>query len=227
MRRSLAVGLLSSLLLAPVLWAAKVEKEAKKLDKELRKVSLTAADIDGRRVVNRVMAKQLGIGRKQLVNERRETGFVYGQLFGAHEVARLAGLTFSEVARQMKQHQSLLAISQQHEADLSQILSGARKLNKEIDKELDRVANGEEDEQDEDAADSYDPADDSITADSAEFSPAERAQAANEVHHRGAPFGQGGPYGGGLGAGSVEGSGRAPAAGVGGGPGGGHGRGRH
>ncbi len=221
MKSSLIGGLLVILVIPPVVWATKVDKETKKLDKELKKISLTAAVIDGRRVVNRVMSEQLGVSRTQLVKERKQTGFVYGQLFGAHEVARLGGLSFSQVARQMKQGQSLLEVSEQHQADLKEILADARKLNKKIDQELDRVADGDEDEQSEDVADSYDPSDDSLSADAADFSPAEIAQANDQVHNRGSHSGEGGPLG--------RGQGRSGGMGsiAGGGVSSGHGHGRH
>lgn len=231
MRKKLTLGVLSVLLFVPGLWATKVEKEAKKLDKELKKISLIAADLDGRRVVNRVMAKQLGVSRKQLVNERRQTGFVYGQLFGVHEVARDAGMAFSLIAEQMKQGHSLLDISEQRRLDLKGVLADAKKLNKGIDKELDRVASGEENEQADDAADAYDPAGDSLTADTAEFTPAQVAQAKEQVHQRGGPLGQGGPFGTGRGVGGEMSGGRGQGGGMSGGvaPGasGGRARGPH
>ena len=223
MRRWPITGLVPVLLLVPTLWASKVEKVAKRLDKELKRVSLVAADLDGRRVVNRVMAKQLGISRKQLVEERRQTGFLYGQLFGAHEVAQAARLTFPHVAEQMKQGHSLLEISEHHEVGLKEILADAKTLNKDIAKELGRVASGEEDEQAEDARDSYDPSEDSLAADTSGFSPAEVAQAREQVHHPGSPFGASGPSGSGRGLGSEMGVGR----GVGGPPAAGRGRGPH
>jgi hypothetical protein len=225
-------GLIALVLLAPTLRASKEEKQAKKLDKELKKISLTASVADGRRVVNRVMAEQLGVSRKQLVAERRKTGFVYGQLFGTHEVGRLASLKFDQIAEQMKQGHSLLGISEQHNVDLKEILADAKALNKRIERELDRVANGDENEQAEDTADSYDPSDDSLSADTADFSPTEIAQANSQVHNRG--FGPGGPFGGGRGQGVGLGAGRGPGGGIGGGmggigggTGGGQGRGRH
>ncbi len=225
MRKGSLTGLLLLLLLVPPAWASKAEKEGKKLDKELRKISLTAADFDGRRVVNRVMANQLGVSREQLVKERRTTDFVYGQIFAAHEVGRLSGLTFDDIAREMiKQRHSLLEISEQRQVDLKEILSDAKKLNKQIDRELDRIASGEENEQANDAADDYDPSDDSLSADTSGFSPGEITQAKNQVHQRGPAFGQGGPYGSGRGVGGEMGTER----GIGGGIGGGRGRGgRH
>jgi len=217
-------SLIAFLLVASVLQASKEEKDAKKLDKELKKISLTAAVLDGRRVVNRVMAQQLSVSRKQLVNERRKTGFVYGQLFGAHEVGQLGGMKFDQVAQLMNGGHSLLELSDQHNVDLKQILADAKSLNKKIDRELNRVANGEEDEQADDSADSYDPSDDSLTADTSGFTPAQVAQANNQVRSRGAAFGQGGPAGQGRtgGMGSERGLGGGIGAGASGG-----GRGRH
>ncbi len=196
MRKSLFQGLVSVLLLAPMLWAAKADKaskDAKKLDKELKRVTLIATDVDGRRAVNRVMAKQLGVSGKQLIDARRETGFVYGQLFGAHEMARVAGLTFNQVAEQVKQQHSWLDIGEPHQVDLKEILTSAKKLNKEIDKELDRVASGfQEKGKTKQPADTYNPSEDSVAADMANFSRSEIAQAKYTVHHRGLPPGEGG-----------------------------------
>lgn len=224
MVRRMMGGLLGLLLLAPVLWASKQEKEAKKLDKELRKISLTAAVLDGRRVVNRLMAEQLGVSRKELVAERRKTGFVYGQLFGAHEVGRLASLKFDQIAAQMKQGHSLLEISEQHEVDLKRIAADAKTLNKKIDRELDRVASGEENEQADDNSDSYDPSDDTLTADTADFTPSEISQANHVVHGRG--YGPGGPFGNSQGQGAGRGVGGGIGSGI-GSVGVGRGRGPH
>jgi hypothetical protein len=179
--------LLSFLLITPLLWAGSLEKDAKKLDKELKKISLTAAVIDGRRVVNRMMAEQLAISRKQLVE-----------------------------------------ISQQHQVNLKQFLRDAKELNKRIDKELDRVASGEEKEETEDTedtADSYEPSDDSLIADTAGFTPLEITQADAQVHRRGIPSMDGGTLSPGRGIGGERGgSSLGRGAGV-GGIGGGRGRG--
>jgi hypothetical protein len=192
---------MNKLLIAAVLMAAMVpsagadtiEKQGKKLDQQLKKITLTASDPDGRRVVNRVMAEQLGVSRTQLVRERKQTGFVYGQIFGAHEVAKLTNRKFDDVAAEMKSGHSLLDISQSKSLDLKPILGDAKKLNKSIDTELDKVADGDEDEQADDQADNYDPSDDSTPGDTSGFSPSDLAQANNQVHQRGfaAPAGQG------------------------------------
>ncbi len=194
MGRNLSGALLCVLVVCPLLWATKTKKEAERLDKEFKKISLTAAVPDGRRVVNRVMAEQLGVSRRQLVEERKQTRLVYAQIFGAHEVAHLSGSTFGQVAEQMKQGHSLLEISEQHQVDLKEILVDARKLNKNMERELDRVASGEESEQAADTADAYDPSDDSLAVDTADFSAAQIAQAAYQVHNPGLHLG-GGPFG--------------------------------
>jgi hypothetical protein len=53
-------------------------------------------------------------------------------------------------------------------------------------------------EQAQDTADSYDPSNDSSSTDTAEFSPAEIAQVAEQVHNLGLHLGQGGPSASGL-----------------------------
>ncbi len=219
MTRRLLSVLLSLVFTAPALWASKEMKEAKKLDKELKKISLTAAVPDGRRVVNRVMAHELGVTRKELVKEREKTGFVYGQLFGAHEVGRQAGMNFDQIAEQMKQGHSLLDISQEHDVNLKDILDSAKTLNKHIERELDRIAAGNEDETAEDSADDYDPSADSVGADTSSFSPSDITQANQMVHGRGLGLGNA--------MGNGQAAGRGVGAGVGAGVGGGMGRGRH
>ncbi len=197
MGKSLSDALLCVLVVSSLVWASKPEKEARKLDKEFKRISLTAAVPDGRRVVNRVMAEQLAVSRTKLVQERKQTGFVYGQIFGAHEVAHLSGLTFSQVAGQMKQGHSLLEISEQHQIDLREILVDAKKLNKSVERELERVASGDENEQAEDTAEAYDPSGDSLSADTVDFSPSQIAQAADQVHNPGLHLGGAGPFGAG------------------------------
>ncbi len=223
MTKRLISVLIGLVFIAPALWASKEMKQAKKLDKELKKISLTAAVLDGRRVVNRVMAHELGVTRQELVKEREKTGFVYGQLFGAHAVGKRAGMNFDQVAEQMKQGHSLLDISQEHEVDLKDILDDAKTLNKHIGKELDRIAAGDEDETAEDSADDYDPSGDSVGADTSSFTPSDLAQANQMIHGRGLGLGNG--IGNGQGAGM--GAGRGLGAAVGAGAGGGMGRGRH
>ncbi len=224
MTKRMISGFVALVFFAPALWASKEMKEAKKLDKELKKISLTAAVPDGRRVVNRVMAQELGVTRKELVEERQKTGFVYGQLFGAHEVGKQSGLKFDQVADQMKQGHSLLDISQDHDVDLKDILEHAKTLNKHIGKELDRVAAGDEDEDAEDTADDYNPSDDSLSADTADFSPSDIAQANQAVHGRGLGMANGMGNGQGVGRGVGGGVGSGIGSGMGGGIGGGRGR---
>ena len=202
-------------------------RQAKKLDKELKKISLTAAVPDGRRVVNRVMAHELGVTRSELVKEREKTGFVYGQLFGAHAVGKQAGMNFDQVAEQMKRGHSLLDISQEHDVNLKDILDDAKTLNKHIGKELDRVAAGDEDETAEDSADDYDPSGDSVGADTSSFSPSDITQANQMVHGRAVGLGTAMGNGPGAGMGAGRGVGAAVGAGAGAAAGTGMGRGRH
>ena len=218
MLKRTTIAILMMAICAPSLWAAKQEKLARKLDKELEKVNFTAAVIDGRRVVNRVMAEHLGVSRKQLVDERRKTGLIYGEIFAAHEVGRLAGVEFDRVVEQIKQGQDLLAVSRQHRVDLKEVLASARKLNKKIDKELDRAARDDENEQAEESADDYDPSDDTLVADTANYTPAQLSQAYQMVHDRGIPVGPqiggergaGGGVAGGMGSSMGGGRGRGP-----------------
>ncbi len=198
MKKSM-IGVLFVLLAAvPSLRAGSDEKDAKRLDKELKKISLTAAVMDGRRVVNRVMAEELGVSRKQLVEraqERKQTGLAYGDLFGLHEVARLARVPLSQVAHEMDEGQGVAEVSAKHQVELKAILAEAKKLNKKIDGELGHTANGDEDQDADDAGDSYDPGNDSVGADTSDFSPAQIAQANDREHNRRPQPGLGGSSG--------------------------------
>jgi len=209
-KKLLAILSVLLLVVAPMLRAGGQENDAKKLDKELKKISLTAAVTDGRRVVNRVMAEQLGVSRKQLVQERKQTGLVYGDLFAAHEVARVAKIAFSQVVQEIDEGQGVAEIGEKHHVELKAILTEAKKLNKRIDGELDRIANGDEDEDAQDDADSYDPSEDSVNPDTSDFTPSQIAQANSRVHNRGGQLTQGGP---GSGSGSGAATNGAPGAG--------------
>ncbi len=215
------LGVLSVLLcfVVPMLCAGSQENDAKKLHKELKRISLTAAVMDGRRVVNRVMADQLGVSRKQLVQERKQTGLVYGDLFAAHEVARLAKMAFSQVVQEIDEAQGVAEIGEKHRVELKAILAEAKKLNKKIDGELDRIANGDEDEDAQDDADSYNPSEDSVNPDTSDFTPSQIAQANSRVHNRGGQLTQGA-------SGSGSGSGAATNGSPGAGKNPGRGRGR-
>lgn len=228
MRRCIGLLLAFVALAAAPLQAS--DKEGRKLDKELRKISLAAADPDGRRVVNRVMAQHLGVSRKQLVEERRKTDFPYGQIFAAHEVTKAMGSTFDEVARRM-QTLSLLEISQKNGVEIKPILASSKKLNKKIESELDRVYGGEEPAEPDETAGDYDPGQDTLSVDTGSFSPQEIQQEEARMRGRGRPMEEGfpGSRGGGVGLGRGDpgpglGSGRGMGGGPSGTPGGGRGR---
>lgn len=167
------------------LLASKEEKNALKLEEALFIIGLTAAVTDGRTVVNKVMAEHLGVTRQQLVAERKETTFPYGELFAVHEFARLGNASFKHVAQDIKEGQSLLKVSTEHQADLKKILTSARKLNKAIDRELDRIAKSKENGEAEEIADSYDPTDDFLSADTSGFTAEQLSLASERIYRRG------------------------------------------
>ncbi len=161
--------------------AASPDQDAARLEKELTRTSLVASDQDGRRIVNRVMASQLNIQAEQLVKERRQTGFTYGKIFLAHQIARLSGLSFLQVSNLLRSGFSVYDIAQQQSLDLKPAVAAARKLNQAIGAALERDAAV-------DAAKdpSYDPAEDFQPADVGSFSAAELRQVTAAIHHRGA-----------------------------------------
>jgi hypothetical protein len=159
-------------------------QNAVKLEEELFMIDLAAAVGDGRRAVNKVMAAHLGVRREQLVAERKETTLPYGELFAAHKFAGLGNAPFTHVAQDMKEGQSLLEVSTEHQVKLKKVLSSARKLNKAIDKELDRMAKGEESDRVQDIADAYDPSVDYLSADTAGFTPEQFTLANERIYRR-------------------------------------------
>ncbi len=161
--------------------AGNSDKEGKKLDEQVKKISLIASDSNGRRVINRCMARQLGVGRNQLVEERRTTQLVYGQIFAAHEIASQTNSSFADVAKEMTAGKSARDIGVEKNADLKKIAKDARKVNSKVDEELSRVAAGEISEVALDQAEGYNPEVDVQAADTSSFNPAELALGAQLV----------------------------------------------
>ena len=146
----------------------------------MTRTSLVASDQDGRRVVNRVMASQLKIQPQQLVKERRQTGFTYGKIFLAHQIARQGGLSFLQVSNLLRSGFSTYGVAQQQSLDLKPALAAARKLNQAISAQLEIgiPMNSVEDP-------GYDPAEDFQPADVGSFSAAQLRQVTAAVHHTG------------------------------------------
>lgn len=163
------------------LHAANPEKDGKNLDEQLKKISLVASDNDGRRVVNRAMAKELGVDRKQLVEERRSTQLMYGQIFLVHEIAKQTNSSFAETAKVMTTGKIPQVISAEKNVDLKKIVKDARKFNSRLEVELGAVAAGNVPERSLDLEARYDPQEDSQPADTATFTTAELLQAQEYV----------------------------------------------
>ncbi len=159
---------------------ASPDQDAARLEKEVTRTSLVASDQDGRRVVNRVMAAQLKIQPQQLVSERRQTGFTYGKIFLAHQIARQGGLSFLQVSNLLRSGFGAYEIAQQQSLDLKPALAAASKLNRGIAAQLELgiPMNPAEDP-------SYDPAEDFQPADVGSFSAAQLRQVTAAVHHAG------------------------------------------
>jgi uncharacterized membrane protein YgcG len=192
-----------------------------KLNKELKKIDDVASVRDGRRIVNQAMADQFGVKRLQLVAERRESGFNYGQLFIAHEFASEAKLKFEDVAAEMKAGKTLGAIAEIHDVDLKDLVKEAKSFNSEIAKALDEAAGDDSDSApdapDVSGDDSYDPSSDSEPSDTEGMSPKDLARNNATVHSQGAQHAAANAQGVGLGRGS---SGSNPGFGSSGGGGG-------
>ena len=160
--------------------AASPDQDAARLEKEVTRTSLVASDQDGRRVVNRLMASQLKIHPQQLVQERRQTGFTYGKIFLAHQMARLSGLSFLQVSNLLRSGFGAYDIAQQQSLNLKAAVTAARTLNRAVDAELELgiPMNSAEDP-------GYDPAEDFQPADVGSFSAPQLRQITAAIHHSG------------------------------------------
>ncbi len=208
----------AGLLLCGSALAVEPDKNAAKLEKEIRKVNDVASVIAGRRVVNQVVSDQTGISRKQLVAERRQTGLAYGQLFAVHEIASEGNLKFDDLAAEVKQGHSVPEIAARHEVKAKSVLDETKKLNKEIAKALADDADESEDAPDAPDAsdDSYDPSSDSEPADTAGMTPQELAKNAAAVQSQGAAHASANAQGLGLGRSNPSGGGSMGPGGMGG-----------
>src|SRR6201987_3793629 len=84
--------------------------DQEKAEKQIRKVSAMATDVNARSIVSRSMSDLLKIERNQLERERRAMNLNYGCLFIAHELTA-SGMKMLDVAIRLQAHQTIFQIA--------------------------------------------------------------------------------------------------------------------
>lgn len=144
--------------------------DRQKAEKQINKVSAMAADLTGRRAVNLSVSQELNVPRKDLVAQRRTSNVSYGTLFLFRQVAS-TDEAFNQLLAELKGGKQPFDVAEAAHADWKSIANQAKKLNSKIEDNLykyfvnnDSEATGGDKPQN--AAEAYDPAFDSVMADS-------------------------------------------------------------
>lgn len=109
--------------------------DQQKAEKQIRKISAMATDVNARSIVSRSMADMLKIERNQLQRERRAMTLNYGCLFIAHELTA-RGMRMLDVAMRLQAHQTIFQIANDAHADWKKIADDAKKLNGRIEENI-------------------------------------------------------------------------------------------
>jgi hypothetical protein len=141
-----------------------VADDQQKAEKQVNKVTAMASDATGRRVVSMTVSDLLNMKRSDVVQERRETGLNYGQLFIAHRLT-VNGAKMSDIAEQLKAGKNIYQIGNDQHANWKQIAADAKKLNTKIEDNLYKHFVNDKADKDRDLADNYDPNFDGVKAD--------------------------------------------------------------
>ena len=174
----MGLALRLSCLLAVVAIACKVSAfgdDQQKAEKQLRKISAMAADVNARSIVSRTIADVLSLKRDQLVRERRAMNLAYGEVFLAHELTA-RGTKMLDIALQLPVRNGIYNVARDHRADWKQIASEAKKLNSKIEDNIYKHFLHTSLDAERDAGEKYDPKLDWVKAD-ADATPAELLEA--------------------------------------------------
>ncbi len=142
--------------------------DRQKAEKQINKVSAMAADLTGRRAVNLSMSQQLNIPRKDLVAQRRANNINYGTLFLLRQVIS-TDEAFNQAIAELKAGKQPFDVAEASHADWKSIGNAAKKLNSKIEDNLYKYFMNNESEvsaADKASIETYDPAFDSVMADS-------------------------------------------------------------
>ena len=106
--------------------------DQQKAEKQIRKISAMATDVNARSIVSRSMSDILKVERNQLQRERRAMNLNYGCLFIAHELTA-HGMKMLDVAMRLQAHETIFQIANEQRADWKKIADDAKKLNGRIE----------------------------------------------------------------------------------------------
>jgi hypothetical protein len=138
--------------------------DQEKAEKQIRKVSAMATDVNARSIVSRSMSDLLKIERNQLERERRAMNLNYGCLFIAHELTG-RGMKMLDVAMRLQNHQTIFQIANAEHADWKKIADDAKKLNGRIEDNIYKHFLHAEADRGRDLTDKYDSTADWVKAD--------------------------------------------------------------
>jgi hypothetical protein len=151
--------------------------DQQKAQKQLHKLTAMSTDATGLRVVNLTVAESVNAKRVDLVQERRDMGISYGDLYIAHTLTK-NGAKMEDIAAQVKSAKKMEQIANDLHLDWKQMSADAKKLNTTMENNLYKFFVNMRAELDRDKADNYDPMFDVQKADS-EVSKEELADAQN------------------------------------------------
>jgi hypothetical protein len=106
--------------------------DQQKAEKQIRKISAMATDVNARSIVSRSMSDMLKIERNQFERERRAMNLNYGCLFIAHALTA-GGMKMLDVATRLQAHQTIFQIANDQHVDWKKIADDAKKLNGKIE----------------------------------------------------------------------------------------------
>jgi len=155
--------------------------DQQKAEKQIRKISAMATDVNARSIVSRSMSDVLKIERDQMQRERRAMNLNYGCLFIAHELTA-RGMKMLDVAMRLQAHQTIFQIANEQHVDWKKIADDAKKLNGRIEDNIYKHFLHAEADKGRDLADKYDSTADWVKTD-ADATPAEIVEA-QEIYVR-------------------------------------------
>jgi hypothetical protein len=140
-----------------------------KAEKQINRISAMAADLTGRRLVNRSMSQVLTVSTLDLVAERRRHNLSYGTLFLFHQIAT-TDERLREFVLQLRQGSEPFDIAEAAQADWKTINNHAKKLNSKIEDSIYNFFLHQQNDKPKNKlpaeSDGYDPISDSVVADS-------------------------------------------------------------
>jgi hypothetical protein len=149
--------------------------DQQKAEKQIRKISAMATDVNARSIVSRSMSDMLKVERNQLQRERRAMNLNYGCLFIAHELTA-RGMKMLDVAMRLQAHETIFQIANEQHADWKKIADDAKKLNGRIEDNIYKHFLHADADRDRDLTDKYDSTADWVKTD-ADATPAEIVEA--------------------------------------------------